>query len=117
MATYAPVTSAFVSHLKDLVGAKNVGTSDVLRDQHGRDESYHTLRRPDVVVFPQSVEHVSAVVKKCAEEKIPVIPFGTGTGLEGGITAIHVSFRPCCRCSSPDRLLPLPAQAGECECT
>lgn len=38
---------------------------------------------PDVVVFAQSTDHVSQVVKYCASKHIPVIPFGTGTGLEG----------------------------------
>jgi FAD/FMN-containing dehydrogenase len=39
--------------------------------------------KPDVVVYAQSTEHVSDIVKYCASKRIPVIPFGTGTGLEG----------------------------------
>lgn len=38
---------------------------------------------PDVVVFARSTDHVSQIVKYCATQKVPVIPFGTGTGLEG----------------------------------
>lgn len=45
---------------------------------------------PDVVVFPKNVEEVSAVVRVCNDRYIPVVPFGTGTGLEGGIAAYTV---------------------------
>jgi D-lactate dehydrogenase (cytochrome) len=38
---------------------------------------------PDVVVYARSTEDVSQIVKYCASKRIPVIPFGTGTGLEG----------------------------------
>ena len=38
---------------------------------------------PDVVAFARSTDHVSQIVKYCASKRIPVIPFGTGTGLEG----------------------------------
>ena len=47
-------------------------------------------REPDVVVFARSTDHVAQVVKYCASHKLPVIPFGTGTGLEGRATSHHV---------------------------
>jgi hypothetical protein len=43
---------------------------------------------PDIVVYAQSTDHVSQVVKYCASKRLPVIPFGTGTGLEGSIELI-----------------------------
>ncbi|XP_065913311.1 probable D-lactate dehydrogenase, mitochondrial isoform X2 [Dysidea avara] len=39
--------------------------------------------------MPTNVDHVSTVVRLCNKEHIPVIPFGTGTGLEGGVGATH----------------------------
>ena len=45
---------------------------------------------PDVVVFSESVEHVSKVSKLCNDSKVPLIPFGSGTGLEGGVNALQV---------------------------
>uniref|UniRef100_A0A672K6F1 D-lactate dehydrogenase (cytochrome) n=1 Tax=Sinocyclocheilus grahami TaxID=75366 RepID=A0A672K6F1_SINGR len=45
-------------------------------------------RPPDVVVFPRSVEEVSALAKICHHHQLPMIPFGTGTGLEGGVGAL-----------------------------
>jgi D-lactate dehydrogenase (cytochrome) len=56
---------------------------------HGRDESYHPAMNPDVVVYPESVEEVSRIVRACARTGTPVIPYGTGTSLEGHIAAVR----------------------------
>lgn len=47
-------------------------------------------RPPDVVVFPRCLEEVSALAKVCHDQNLPIIPFGTGTGLEGGVGAVKV---------------------------
>lgn len=64
-------------------------TSQAVRDQHGKDESWHETRAPDIVCFAQSSEEVSKIVKICAAHKVPVIPFGAGTSLEGHINAVE----------------------------
>jgi FAD/FMN-containing dehydrogenase len=45
---------------------------------------------PDVVVFPQNTEQVSQIVRLCNQKVVPVVPFGTGTGLEAGAIAVEV---------------------------
>lgn len=54
---------------------------------------------PDVVVFPRCVEEVSALAKVCHSHRIPIIPFGTGTGLEGGVGAVKVRDQRMCVCN------------------
>ena len=76
------------------MGRSNVSTSLSVREHHGRDESYHACIPPATVVFPTSAEEVSQVARLCNTERIPVVPFGTGTGLEGGVGAVMVSVTP-----------------------
>ena len=66
-----------------------LSTSPSALDLHGRDESSFAPALPDAVAFPQSTEEVAAVVRACAEHAVPVIPFGTGSSLEGHILAAH----------------------------
>jgi FAD/FMN-containing dehydrogenase len=47
---------------------------------------------PDLVVYPENVEQISKILKICNSNKIPVIPFGAGSGFEGGINAVQVLF-------------------------
>ncbi|PWT86410.1 MAG: FAD-binding oxidoreductase [Blastocatellia bacterium] len=77
-----------VKELRQLLGAR---ANDTLaaREQHSHDESYHTAAAPDIVCFPQTTEEVAAIVMVSAAHRVPVIPFGTGTGLEGHVNAIH----------------------------
>ncbi len=58
-------------------------------DQHANDVSHHKPQRPDCVVFPLSNDEVAAVARLCHEHRMPIIPFGTGTAVEGGVVAIH----------------------------
>lgn len=51
----------------------------------------YRCRPPDVVVFPRCVEEVSALAKICNRHSLPIIAFGTGTGLEGGVGALKVT--------------------------
>lgn len=45
---------------------------------------------PDIFVYPENVEQISKLLNFCNNKRIPVIPFGAGTGFEGGINAIKV---------------------------
>ena len=42
------------------------------------------------MVWPTSTSHVSEIANVCYDEAIPMTPFGTGTGLEGGVGAVKV---------------------------
>ncbi|MCY4547344.1 MAG: FAD-binding protein [Defluviicoccus sp.] len=73
--------------LRELLGDR-VSTSAVVRESHGRDESHHPGFPPDIVVFPETVDEVVAVVGLCREHATPMIPFGVGTSLEGHVAAL-----------------------------
>jgi D-lactate dehydrogenase (cytochrome) len=62
-------------------------TGQSIREQHGHTTTWIVNQSPDAVVFPQSTAEVSEIVKACAAHKVPVIPFGTGTSLEGHVNA------------------------------
>src|SRR5499427_3335715 len=79
---------ALFERLRQLLGDR-LSTTPAVRDQHGRDESYHALHAPDAVAFARSTDEVVAIVQACARHKVPVIPFGTGTSLEGHVAALH----------------------------
>jgi len=72
-------------------------TSQIVREQHANTTTWIENQPPDAVVFPQSAEDVQAVVRICAEHRVPVIPFGAGTSLEGHVNApfggVSVDFR------------------------
>lgn len=59
-----------------------------LREQHSVGESYHPAALPDAVCFPHSTEEVSDILKISQRYQIPVVPFGAGTSVEGGVNAI-----------------------------
>ncbi len=74
--------------LKQRFGEK-FQTGMSLREQHSHTTTYIASQLPDGVVFAGSSEDVQQVVRICAEYKVPLIPFGTGTSLEGGVNAPH----------------------------
>lgn len=62
---------------------------------------------PDVVVWPQNVEQVSRLAALCYHEGVPIIPFGTGTGIEGGVCAVQVRWPLPSQALVPSHLSPL----------
>ncbi|MFY0544327.1 FAD-binding oxidoreductase [Brevibacillus sp. H7] len=75
--------------LKKLIAEDRVSTNITVLEHHSKDESYHTPHLPDVVVFPVSTQEVSAVLRFANEHRIPVVPFGVGSSLEGHAIPIH----------------------------
>jgi D-lactate dehydrogenase (cytochrome) len=72
-------------------------TSQAVRAQHANTTTWIANQPPDAVVFPQSAEEVQDIVRICAAHRVPVIPFGTGTSLEGHVNApyggVSIDFR------------------------
>ncbi|XP_075931414.1 putative D-lactate dehydrogenase, mitochondrial isoform X1 [Anarhichas minor] len=82
------VLDSVLSAFRSICGEDGVSLGEAVREQHGKDESVHRCCPPDVVLFPRCVEEVSSLAKICSRHRLPIIPFGTGTGLEGGVCAV-----------------------------
>ena len=87
-------------------------TSAAVCEQHGKDESYHQPHAPDAVVFPHSTEEVAEIVRLCAAHRVPIIPFGTGTSLEGHVAALRGGI--CIDMSRMNRVLRVGAEDLDC---
>lgn len=85
----ATARDAAMAELAAKFGADRIVTGKDIRARHGTDESYHPTVAPDAVFFARSTEEVSDAVTICAKHKWPVIPFGVGTSLEGGVAALR----------------------------
>jgi D-lactate dehydrogenase (cytochrome) len=85
-----------------------LSTSAAVCAQHGKDESYHEAHAPDAVAFAQSTEEVADIVRLCARHKTPIIPFGTGTSLEGHVAALKGGI--CIDLSQMNRVLRVGAE-------
>jgi len=77
-----------LQELQALLGER-VTTSSGIREHHGKDESYFPYAAPDAVAFPHTTEEVRDVVNICRRHRVPMIPYGVGTSLEGHILAVN----------------------------
>ena len=72
-------------------------TSQAVREQHANTTTWIANEPPDAVIFPQATDDVQTAVRICAAHRVPVIPFGTGTSLEGHVNAprggVAIDFR------------------------
>ena len=85
----SPLPEAFVAALTARFGAQ-LSTALAVRQQHGRDESaFAAMPPPGAVVFAESVADVQDAVRLCAAHRVPLIPFGAGSSLEGHLLAVH----------------------------
>src|SRR3569833_1673027 len=82
------VVAALVSDLNAHFGNK-IATSQAVREQHGHTLPWLRNAPPDAVLFAESTQDVVDAVKICARHDAPIVPFGTGTSLEGHVNALH----------------------------
>ena len=87
-------------------------TSRAIRDQHSHGEGLSDAGLPDVVVFPHTNEEVAAIVRLCNAARVPIIPFGVGTSLEGHVAAIYGGV--CLDLSQMNRVLEVNAEDLDC---
>ena len=98
---------AAIGEIRALIGER-LSTAGAVREQHGKGEAYHHSIPPDAVAFAESTEEVAAIVKICARHRLAVVPFGTGTSLEGHTAALHGGI--CIDLSRMNRILAVNAE-------
>jgi D-lactate dehydrogenase (cytochrome) len=82
----AATVAALAAEFAKRYGNRTV-TSLAVREQHGHTTTWIKNQPPDIVVYPETTEEVSEIVRLCAAHRVPVVPFGTGTSLEGHVNA------------------------------
>ena len=86
MATVATplLTAKHIEAFKKIAGEKFVLVDEESLHHYSHDETEDLHFLPEVVIKPRTAEEISAILKICNNEKIPVTPRGAGTGLSGG---------------------------------
>lgn len=77
---------ALLPHLAEYFGPR-FQTSEAVRAHHAHTTTYLPPQRPDGVVFVENDEDVRHAVRLCAAHRVPIVPFGTGSSLEGQVNA------------------------------
>ncbi len=76
-----------LEQLTEIFGDR-VQTSNAVRQQFGKDESFHPSLPPNAVIKVRDKSEVQQIVEICARHKTPIVPHGAGTSLEGAIGAV-----------------------------
>ncbi|MQA94174.1 MAG: FAD-binding protein [Streptosporangiales bacterium] len=76
--------ATLVPRLRAIAGDEHVITDEVRRRTYESDGLTYHAEVPGVVVLPGSAEQVAAIVRLCADEGVPWVPRGSGTGLSAG---------------------------------
>lgn len=83
-----PLPEGFIQALQDKFGHRCNLTPAVL-EQHGSDESPYPTMAPDAVIYAHSTDEVAWVARHCHTHRVPLIPYGAGTSLEGHVLALQ----------------------------
>jgi len=82
------LSPALLSELRALFGDR-LSTAEAVREHHGRDESPYAPMPPDAVVFAHSTEEIAELIRIAGRHRVPVIPYGVGTSIEGHLLALQ----------------------------
>jgi hypothetical protein len=82
-------TTLWKKTLQDSLPHVEFSTNPYELERHGRGESFHPTRRPDLIAVPTNVDDIITIMKFCMQHKIPLIPFGVGTSVEGHVCCLE----------------------------
>ena len=82
--TVSALTAQHIKAFEEITGEKYVFVDEESLNTYAHDETENLHYPPEVVLKPRTAGEISAILKICNREKIPVTPRGAGTGLSGG---------------------------------
>ena len=83
-----PLTPDFIATLQSTLPGRVLASAEACRPYECDGLSAYR-RTPEVVVLPETVEEVRAILGLCSEHGVPVVARGAGTGLSGGALPIE----------------------------
>ena len=83
-----PLPDGFLAALQAQFGER-CSLAQSVREHHGRDESPYPPMPPEAVVFARTIEDVAWVARYCHDHRVPLIPYGAGSSLEGHLLAVQ----------------------------
>ncbi|MCZ4279313.1 FAD-binding protein [Kiloniella laminariae] len=87
MTVFPRLTPVLQDALTKLLGER-LNLSTAICERHGQGEAHHPGMPPEAVAFARTTEEVSTIMQLCHAYDCPVVPFGTGTSLEGHTAAV-----------------------------
>lgn len=86
---YTPINAEHLAYFTQIVGTANISTTQADIDLHARDQSRHAAHPADAVIWVQNAQQVADILRHCNEQRIPITPWGVGTGLEGNSIPLY----------------------------
>ena len=83
-----PATDSVIAAAREVLGDR-ITTNAGLRDHHSHGQDTAPPVQPDAVAFIETTEEASRLLALCHAAGVPVVPFGTGTSLEGHVTPVR----------------------------
>ena len=106
----APISTVLAA-LREQIGARATDSAAIV-EPHIRSEAHHAPHPPDLVAFPETTAEVVAIVRICASEHVPIVPFGAGTSLEGNAASVRGGL--CLDMTRMNRVLDVHAEDMDC---
>jgi len=92
---YKRIDQNDISYLSTIVDAKHFFVYDNIPEDYSKDELGALVSKPEVLMFVQSTEEISKIMKYANDNKIPVVVRGNGTGLVGGCVPLEGGIVIC----------------------
>ena len=83
------MNASIKERIKQIVGPKNYFDSEEDRLCYSFDATPLLTQMPECIVFPESEEQISKILKLANQELFNIVPRGAGTGLSGGAIPVE----------------------------